>query len=117
MSHAEYVSRPSPVFTKLAVMLRGIPAVQFVLAKFAALLRRDSGNGEPSISKFLGEAPGIIGNADRHFAGPEASGYRAFAAPELDRPAPRENSSFDDVGQRPESRCGIPMFRVLDMQR
>src|ERR1700681_3083741 len=50
------------IFTKLAVMLRNIPAMQFVFAKFAALLRSDKGNGESLISKFLGEAPGVTGN-------------------------------------------------------
>ena len=42
MSLAEHVSRPFPVFAKLAVMLRNIPAVQFVLAKCAALLRTEA---------------------------------------------------------------------------
>jgi hypothetical protein len=43
-------------------MLRNIPAMQFVFAKFAALLRSDKASGKPPISKFLGEAPDVTGN-------------------------------------------------------
>ena len=63
MSHAEYASRPVPVFTKLAVMLRNFRAVQFVITKFAALLRSERASGEPLISKFLGEARGVTRNS------------------------------------------------------
>jgi hypothetical protein len=67
MSHAEYASKPVSVFTKLAVMLRNFAAMQFVFAKFAALLRRDKESGEPLISKFLGEAPGVTSTTiDQH---------------------------------------------------
>jgi hypothetical protein len=44
-------------------MLRNIPAVQFVIAKFAALLRSDRASGEPLISKFLGEVRGVTRNS------------------------------------------------------
>jgi hypothetical protein len=47
MSLTEFVSRPFPVFAKLAFVLRNIPAVQFVLARCAALLRADRAIGEP----------------------------------------------------------------------
>jgi hypothetical protein len=53
MSHAEYVSRPIPIFTKLAVMLRNFRAVQFVIVNLVALLRSDGATGEPPISRFL----------------------------------------------------------------
>ena len=56
MSQAEFVPRPLPVFTKLVVMLRNIPAVQFVFAKFAALLRMD----ESFASSFLGTASNVV---------------------------------------------------------
>ena len=59
MSLAEYVSRPFPVFTKLAVMLRNIPAVQFVLAKCAALLRTDKAISAPLERQLLEESPVI----------------------------------------------------------
>jgi hypothetical protein len=68
MSPAEYASKPVPVFTKLAVMLRNFPAVQLVIAKFAALLGRDRGSGEPLISKFLGAAPSVTRNTVDHVA-------------------------------------------------
>jgi hypothetical protein len=57
MSHAEYASRPIPVFAKLGVFLRNIPAVQFVLAKFATLLRSSKADGETQVSQFVDEAP------------------------------------------------------------
>jgi len=72
MSQAEYASKPFPVFTKLAVMLRNIPAI---FAKFAALVRSDKGNGESLMSKFLGEASGVTGNTvDQHVATSKSSG-------------------------------------------
>ena len=49
---------PLAVLTKLAVMLRIVPAVQLVFAKFAALLRSKE-SGEPVASEFLGEASGV----------------------------------------------------------
>jgi hypothetical protein len=59
MSLAEHVSRPFPVFAKLAVMLRNIPAVQFVLAKCAALLRTDKAISAPLERPLLEECPVI----------------------------------------------------------
>ena len=59
MSLAEHVSRPFPVFAKLAVMLRNIPAVQFVLAKCAALLRTDKAISAPLERQLLEESPVI----------------------------------------------------------
>jgi hypothetical protein len=56
MSLVELTSRPYPVFSRLAVLLRNIPVVQFVIAKLAALrtneIRSDEGIGETLISKF-----------------------------------------------------------------
>jgi hypothetical protein len=68
MSHAEYASKPLPVFMKLAVMLRNIPAMQFVFAKFAALLRSGKASGKSIISKFLAEAPNVNRNTVDHVA-------------------------------------------------
>src|ERR1700722_2220112 len=59
----QYASKPVPAFTKLAVMLRNIPAVRLVFAIFAALLRSNNGRGEPPTSEFLDEAPGVTRNA------------------------------------------------------
>jgi hypothetical protein len=80
MSQAEYLSRPIPVFAKLAVMLRNNAAVQFVFARFAALLRSNKRSGEPLASEFLGEAPDVTGNADQPLAGLEISGESTVAA-------------------------------------
>ena len=82
---------PLAVLTKLAAMLRIVPAVQLVFAKFAALLRSDKGSGEPLISKFLGEAPGVTGNAvDQHVATLKSSGDFAVAGPQSNDQSERE---------------------------
>jgi hypothetical protein len=79
------------IFTKLAVMLRNIPAIQFVFAKFAALLRIKKGNGEPLISEFLGEAPGVTGDTvDQHAAVLKPSNDDAIGAPESNDQSERE---------------------------
>jgi hypothetical protein len=87
MSHS---SKPLPVFAKLAVMLRKIPAVQFVVAKFAAL-RSNKGSGEPVITKFLGEAPGVTRNTvDQDHTVSKLSNDHAIAAPESNGRSERE---------------------------
>jgi hypothetical protein len=68
-----------PVFTKLAVMLRNNAAVQFVSARFAALLRSSKRSDEPIASEFLGEAPDVTRNADQPFAGLGISGESTVA--------------------------------------
>jgi hypothetical protein len=79
----KYVSKPLPVFTKLAAMLRNVPAVQFVFAKFAALLRSNKGSGEPAISEFLDAARSVTRNTvDQPAAVLKLSSDHAFAAPE-----------------------------------
>jgi hypothetical protein len=81
MSLAEYASRPFPVFARLAAMLRNIPAVQFVLAGFAALRRSDQGSNEFTAAGLLGKAPGVTGDVvDRHVATSKSSGDHAIAA-------------------------------------
>jgi hypothetical protein len=57
MSHAEYASRPIPAFAKLGVFLRNIPAVQFVLARFATLRRGRKADDETQVSQVVDEAP------------------------------------------------------------
>ena len=49
---------PLAVLTKLAAMLRSVPAVRLVFAKFEALLRNKE-SGEPLAREFLGEASGV----------------------------------------------------------
>jgi len=55
MSLTEFVSRPFPVFAKLAFVLRNLPAVQFVFARCAALLR-----AEPAVTEPLARVPAEI---------------------------------------------------------
>jgi hypothetical protein len=91
MSDAEYVSRPFPVFTKLAVMLRNIPAVQFVIAKVSALLGSDKASGESLVSKFLGQTPDVIRNAvDQHLAVLKPPDEFEIAAPKSSDQSERE---------------------------
>jgi hypothetical protein len=77
-----------PVLTKLAAMLRTVPAAQFVFDKFAALLRSKE-SGEPLASEFLGEAPGVTRNTvDQHAAVLKPSS--SSAAPETNDQSERE---------------------------
>ena len=99
MSHAEYASRSIPVFAKLGVFLRNIPAVQFVLTKFATLLRSNKTAGESQVSQFvddvplddvpLDDAPHATEQA-ADFAGLEPAGEGVPAAPESNAPSDRE---------------------------
>jgi hypothetical protein len=87
MSHAEYASKPFPVFTKLAVMLRNIPAIQSIFAKFAALLRSGKASGEP----LLGEAPDVTGNTvDQDVAISKSSRDFVIAGPKSNDQSERE---------------------------
>ena len=58
---------PLAVLTKLAAMLRSVPAVRLVFAKFEALLRNKE-SGEPLASEFLGKASGVTINTDDQHA-------------------------------------------------
>jgi hypothetical protein len=72
---------PLAVLTKLAAMLRNVPAVQFVFAKFAALLR----------NKESGEASGVIGSkVDQHAAVLQPSSDRTIAVPETNDQSERQ---------------------------
>jgi hypothetical protein len=62
MSHGEYTSRPLLVFTKLAVMLSNISALQFAFAKISALLASGGPSSESLISKFLGKSTAVTGS-------------------------------------------------------
>jgi hypothetical protein len=87
-------------------MMRNIPAVQFVVAKFAALLRSKKGSGEPLIGKFLGEAPGVTRNTvDQHPAVLKPSNDHAIAAPETNDQSEREK-----LIRRRWSETGIKMW-------
>ena len=81
---------PLAVLTKLAAMLRIVPAVQLVFAKFAALLRSKE-SGEPLASEILGEASGITrSTVDQHAAVLQPSSDHAIALPETNDQSERE---------------------------
>ena len=80
---------PLAVLTKLAAMLRIVPAVQLVFARFAALLRSKE-SGEPVASEFLGEASGVTrSTVDQHAAVLQPSSDHAIAAPETNEQSER----------------------------
>jgi hypothetical protein len=65
MSLAEYLPKPPPVFSKLADILGNLRAVQFVVAKFAALLRGNEASVESPVSEYTtSEAPHVIRRID-----------------------------------------------------
>jgi len=71
-------------------MLRIVPAVQLVFAKFAALLRNEE-SGEPLASEFLGEASGVTrSTVDQHAAVLQPSSDHAIAVPETNDQSERE---------------------------
>jgi hypothetical protein len=65
--------------------------MQFVFAKFAALLRSGKASGKSIISKFLGEPSGVSGNTiDQHVATLKSSGDFAVAGPKSNDLSERE---------------------------
>src|ERR1700730_9536392 len=81
---------PLPVLTKLAAMLRNIPAVQLVFAKFAALLRRKE-IGEPRARELLREASGLTrSTVDQHAAVLHPRSDHGLAAPETNDQSERD---------------------------
>jgi hypothetical protein len=63
-------------------MLRSVPAVRLVFAKFEALLSNKE-SGEPLASEFLGDASGVtINTVDQHAAVLQPSSDHAIAVPE-----------------------------------
>src|SRR5258707_1884495 len=88
-----FLSTPKAIMTSsgmartlLAILLRIFPAVQLVIAKFAALLRSDRGSAEPRTTEFVGEALGT----DRHAAVLKPSSDYSIAAPESNGQSERE---------------------------
>ena len=58
MSQAEYFSKPLPVLSKLADVLRQFPAVQSVFARIAALWRGNKRRPEPRDGNVRRSPPG-----------------------------------------------------------
>jgi hypothetical protein len=72
---------PLAVLTKLAAMLRSVPAVRLVFAKFAALLRNNE----------RGEASGVVGSTvDQHAVVLQPSSDHTIAVPETNDQSERE---------------------------
>jgi hypothetical protein len=91
MSHAEYASKPVAMLTKLAAVLRSIPAVRFLLARFAALGRSNKDSSKPLISDFVGEAPVVTRNTvDQRDTVLKPPGNHAIAVPETTNQSERE---------------------------
>ena len=81
---------PLAVLTKLAAMLRIVPAAQLVFAKFAALLRSKE-SGELLAGELLGEASGVTrSTVDQHAAVLQPSSDHAIAVPETNDQPDRE---------------------------
>jgi plasmid maintenance system antidote protein VapI len=116
---AEYASKPLAVFTKLAAMLRIVPAVRLVFAKLAALLRSKE-SGAPVISELLdGERRVTTQTADQPAAVLKPSSDHAIAAPETNDQSERENlirRRWSETGINKES--GAPVIsELLDGER
>jgi hypothetical protein len=96
---------PLAVLTKLAAMLRIVPAVHLVFAKVAALLRSKE-SGEPLASEFLGEASGVTrSTVDQHAAVLQPSSDHAIAVPE-----PNDQSEREKLIRRRWAETGIKMW-------
>jgi hypothetical protein len=82
---------PLAVLTKVAAMLRIVPAVQLVFAKLAALLRSNKGSGGTLISDFRGEASGVTrSTVDQDAAVLQPSSDHAIAVPKTNDLSERE---------------------------
>jgi len=91
MSRVEYASKPLPGFTKLAVVLRNIPAIRVLLAKLVAVLRRNKASTDPLNTEFLVEAPRVTRSPDQHPAAVGSSAGQAIATPPANDQSEREN--------------------------
>jgi hypothetical protein len=83
MSLAEYLPKPPPVFSKLADILGNLRAVQFVVAKVAALLGGSRAGVAPLISEFSGNSPGFVAPAENN----QAAVSIPLSAEEITQPA------------------------------
>lgn len=109
MSHAEYAPRPLPVFAKLAVMLRSIPAMHLVLAKFSALLTSGSWRSGSLISRFLGKSSVVVKSpADLPIAILEQPSDRVIPAPE-----PPDQSAREKLIRSRWAETGIKMWNPV----
>jgi hypothetical protein len=94
--------KPFPVFTKLAVRFRNFRAVQFVITKFAALLRGARTSGEPPNRK----APDDAYCADQPVAILESTGDIPIAVPKPND----EQSEREKLIRQRWAETGIKMW-------
>jgi hypothetical protein len=81
---------PLAVLTKLAAMLRIVPAVQLVFAKFVAL-RRGKESVQPLASEFLSEVSDVPrSTVDQHTAVLQPSSHHVISAPDTNGWSERE---------------------------
>jgi hypothetical protein len=107
MSHAEYASRPIPIFTQLARVLRNL---RFVVTKFAARLRNDGATGEPPNSKFLDDTRVVSGNSVDHPIAPlKLTNNIAIAAPKSNDEQ-SEQSERETLIRRRWAETGIRLW-------
>jgi hypothetical protein len=93
MSLAEFTLMPYSVFARLAVVLRNIPVVQFVIAKLSAVRANNKGCYEGIGQTIISEAPGIPENViDQHVVI-----LNAIAAP---KSAPQSESREELIRRR-----------------
>jgi hypothetical protein len=112
MALTEYALRPFPILSKLVVLLRNVPAVQFAIAKVSALLRGDKTGGAPLTSKFLDEAPSVgRSTVDQPVATLKAAGE--IVIPE---PTSSDQSEREKLIRRRWVETGIKMWN-LDFHR
>jgi hypothetical protein len=111
MSRVEYASKPVPVLAKLVVALRNIPAMQLVLGKLAALLRRDKKRTDSLNTRFVDETPDITESPDQQFAVVEPS---AIVEPSCDdaiaAPPANDRSERENLIRRRWAETGIKMW-------
>jgi hypothetical protein len=123
MSQAEYFSKPLPVLSKLADVLRQFPAVQSMFARIAALWRGnkrpaepragDVAVGPPAVSEravervaVVPEPPAVSENpVERVAVVVEQPGAADVAKPETDPKSPRQ-----DLIRRRWAETGIKMW-------
>jgi len=86
-------------------MLRSVPAMRLVFAKFEALLRNKE-SGEPLDSEVLGEASGVtINTVDQHAAVLQPSSDHAIAVPQTN-----DQSEREQLIRRRWTETGIKMW-------
>jgi hypothetical protein len=114
MSLAEHISRPFPVLARLALLLRNLPVVRFVFAKFTPLPRRDIQRGESLERLILARTPAGATDTVEPVAVLEALDDIAIAAiaepKTIAEPKPDDRSEREKLIRRRWKETGIKMW-------